>query len=96
MASGTSSETDNVHADVVEFYDLKGLNCPLPALRTRKRLARMMPGEQLRVETTDPLAAIDIAAMCNDEGHVLLSTKAQASSHSFLIERGDATPARAG
>lgn len=77
-----------MQARAAEFYDLKGLNCPLPALRARKRLARMAPGERLRIETTDPLATIDIPAMCNDEGHVLLSSAADADGHSFLIERG--------
>ena len=37
-------------------YDLKGLNCPLPVLKARKRLARMRRGSRLWLETTDPLA----------------------------------------
>ena len=39
---------------------LPGLNCPLPALRTRKMLSRLAYGDRLRVECTDPLAVIDI------------------------------------
>ncbi|TIX39972.1 MAG: hypothetical protein E5V40_14905, partial [Mesorhizobium sp.] len=37
-------------------YDLKGLNCPLPVLKAKKRLAAMRPGSLLWLETTDPLA----------------------------------------
>ena len=40
-------------------YDLKGLKCPLPALKAGKRLAELVPGSLLTVETTDPLAVID-------------------------------------
>lgn len=69
-------------------YDLKGLNCPLPVLKARKRLARMRTGSQIWIETTDPLAAIDIPAFCADDGHRLLESAPQGSGHRFLIERG--------
>lgn len=70
------------------LYDLRGLNCPLPVLRSRKRLAAMAPGAHLWIETTDPLAVIDIPAFCNESGHRLLSTEAIEGGHRFLIERG--------
>ena len=40
--------------------NLRGLKCPLPALRTRKALSQSQPGDILIVECTDPLAGIDI------------------------------------
>ncbi|MFC6488738.1 sulfurtransferase TusA family protein [Nitratireductor sp. GCM10026969] len=73
-----------------DTFDLKGLNCPLPVLKARKRLAGMRPGARLWVETTDPLAAIDIPAFCTQEGHRLLETLAVSGGHHFLIERGPA------
>lgn len=75
-------------ATAARHYDLRGLNCPLPVLRTRKRLAGMAPGERLSVETTDPLAVIDIPAFCAEGGHRLLDTEALEGGHRFLIERG--------
>lgn len=72
----------------VDAYDLKGLNCPLPVLRTRKRLAGMKTGEQLWIETTDPLAVIDIPAFCADDGHRLVTSETLGGGHRFLIERG--------
>ena len=39
--------------------NLRGLKCPLPALRTRKALAGMVKDDVLIVECTDPLAAVD-------------------------------------
>lgn len=47
-------------ADSDTLLDLRGLKCPLPALKTRKALSRVAAGTVLRVECTDPMAAIDI------------------------------------
>ncbi|MBS9722351.1 sulfurtransferase TusA family protein [Tianweitania sp. BSSL-BM11] len=72
----------------VEIYDLRGLNCPLPVLRTTKRLAGMASGAILVVETTDPLASLDIPAFCRDKGHQLVSVEATDSGHRFTIVKG--------
>ncbi|MEN3422228.1 sulfurtransferase TusA family protein, partial [Brucella abortus] len=37
-------------------YDLRGLKCPLPVLKTRNRLEKMASGALLWVEATDPLS----------------------------------------
>jgi tRNA 2-thiouridine synthesizing protein A len=71
-----------------DIYDLKGLKCPLPVLRAKKRLAGMHPGTLLWLETTDPLAAIDIPAFCSDEGHTLIEQECTGEGHRFLVERG--------
>jgi TusA-related sulfurtransferase len=34
--------------------DLTGLKCPLPALKTRKALKGLVPGDRLEVHCTDP------------------------------------------
>ena len=70
-----------------EIYDLKGLNCPLPVLKARKRLIGMRPGSLLWLETTDPLAVIDIPAFCTEQGHRLVKSAAMADGHRFLVER---------
>jgi len=74
----------------VEIYDLKGLNCPLPVLKAKRRLADMQPGTLLWLETTDPLAVIDIPAFCRDAGHVLVEAIGGDGGHRFLVERGSA------
>lgn len=75
-------------ADSPAVYDLKGLNCPLPVLKARKRLTGMRAGTRLWLETTDPLAAIDIPAFCNEAGHLLVETLPVEGGHRFLVERG--------
>lgn len=51
--------------------NLRGLKCPLPALRTRKALSALKRGDVLIVECTDPLAAVDIPTLLNQTGDTL-------------------------
>jgi tRNA 2-thiouridine synthesizing protein A len=53
------------------LLDLTGLKCPLPALKTRKALQRLAPGESLVVTCTDPMAAIDIPHLLRETGDIL-------------------------
>jgi tRNA 2-thiouridine synthesizing protein A len=48
--------------------DLSGLKCPLPALKTRKALKSLHPGDVLEVRCTDPLSVIDIPALIAETG----------------------------
>ena len=69
-------------------YDLRGLKCPLPVLRTRRRLADMPSGGVLSIETNDPLAVIDIPHFCRENGHELLGSEKTDDGHRFVIRRG--------
>jgi tRNA 2-thiouridine synthesizing protein A len=51
--------------------NLRGLKCPLPALRTRKALGELKRGDLLVIECTDPLTAIDIPNLLNQTGDKL-------------------------
>jgi tRNA 2-thiouridine synthesizing protein A len=53
------------------ILDLRGLKCPLPALRARKALGALASGDLLVAECTDPLAAIDIPNLVNQTGDML-------------------------
>jgi tRNA 2-thiouridine synthesizing protein A len=70
-----------------EVYDLRGLKCPLPVLKTRKRMKSVKAGAVLAIETSDPLAVIDIPHFCNEDGHALLKTETTESGHRFLIRK---------
>ena len=72
----------------VPLYDLRGLQCPLPVLKTDRRMRAMEPGELLWVETTDPLAVIDMPAFARENGHELVETVAVKDGHRFLLVRG--------
>jgi tRNA 2-thiouridine synthesizing protein A len=66
---------------------LRGLKCPLPALRTRKLLAGMASGDILVVECTDPLAAIDIPNLLRQTGDVLEAKEQGEDVLTFTIRK---------
>jgi tRNA 2-thiouridine synthesizing protein A len=70
-----------------EIYDLRGLKCPLPVMKTRKRLSAMEAGTALWIETTDPLAVIDIPHFCREDGHALEASERVEAGHRFLIRK---------
>jgi len=69
------------------LLDLKGLKCPLPALRTRKALRGMAAGEEIAVACTDPLARIDIPNLLNETGDSLLGLEEGAGVLVFRIRK---------
>lgn len=71
-----------------DILDLVGLHCPLPALKTRRALARMAPGAILVVRADDPLAALDIPHLVAEDGHVLSESRRDGTVMIFVIERG--------
>jgi tRNA 2-thiouridine synthesizing protein A len=51
--------------------NLRGLKCPLPALRVRKKLTSLKSGDVIAAECTDPLTAIDIPNLLRQTGDKL-------------------------
>ena len=66
---------------------LRGLKCPLPALRTRKLLAGMTTGDELTTECTDPLAGIDIPNLLRQTGDALVDKAQEADVLVFRIRK---------
>ena len=66
---------------------LRGLKCPLPALRTKKALAGMASGELLTIECSDPLTAIDIPNLLRQTGDILESKTEADGVLSFRIRK---------
>jgi tRNA 2-thiouridine synthesizing protein A len=69
--------------------DLTGLKCPLPALKTRKALKALKPGDKLEVCCTDPLSAIDIPNLIRETGDKVEIRERAESRIVFLIEKAD-------
>jgi tRNA 2-thiouridine synthesizing protein A len=67
--------------------NLRGLKCPLPALRTRKALGGLASGDVLIVECTDPLAGLDIPNLLNQTGDVLEETRKEKKLMTFRIRK---------
>jgi tRNA 2-thiouridine synthesizing protein A len=67
--------------------DLRGLKCPLPALRTRKALKQAAPGQLFLVECNDPLSTIDIPNLLRETGDELEAQESAEGLHVFRIRR---------
>jgi tRNA 2-thiouridine synthesizing protein A len=67
--------------------DARGLNCPLPILRTKKALSDMTSGQLLRVQSTDPGSVKDFQAFAKQTGNVLVSHSEAAQVFTFLMRK---------
>lgn len=67
--------------------NLRGLKCPLPALRTKKALNQAQPGDVFLIECTDPLAAVDIPNLINQTGDTLEDTRKDKKLLTFKIRK---------
>ena len=67
--------------------DVKGLNCPLPILRTKKALAEMESGQVLRVLATDPGSLKDFPAFAKQTGNELVEQKEENRIFEFYLKR---------
>jgi tRNA 2-thiouridine synthesizing protein A len=70
-----------------QILDLKGLNCPLPIMRTRKVLKDVPIGDTLQVLATDPGSMQDFEAFCRATGNELLEAGEKDKVFTFLIKR---------
>ena len=69
--------------------DARGLNCPLPILKTKVVLNKMHPGQVLHVEATDPHAVIDFEAYCARTEHELIRIVQSKERFEFYIRRAE-------
>lgn len=67
--------------------DARGLNCPLPILRTKKALTDMTSGQVLKILATDPGAVRDFEAFSRQTGHTLLSSESENEQFVFFMQK---------
>ena len=67
--------------------DARGLNCPLPILRTKKALADMSSGQVLKVVATDRGAVEDFQKFSRMTGHELLSHAELEKEFTFFMRK---------
>ena len=67
--------------------NLRGLKCPLPALRVRKMLSGLTAGDMIVAECTDPLTTIDIPNLLRQTGDMLESKSEADGVLTFRIRK---------
>jgi len=82
MLSTTEAAT-SIH----QHLDARGLNCPLPILRTRKAIAQLDSGQVLEVVSTDPGSVRDMDSFCEQTGHQIIQSKEREGAFAFLIRK---------
>ena len=70
-----------------QTLDAKGLNCPLPILRTKKAIQKMESGQVLEVLSTDAGSVKDMEAFCNQTGNTLVEVSENGGEYTFVIEK---------
>ena len=73
--------------DVHKELDTRGLNCPLPILKTKKMLADMHSGEVLRVVSTDPGSVRDFQAFARQTGNELVEQSSAGAEFVHVLKR---------
>lgn len=67
--------------------DARGLNCPLPILRTKKALTDMASGQVLKILATDPGSVKDFQAFSKQTGNSLLSSETAKDEFIFFMKK---------
>ena len=63
----------------------RGLNCPLPLMKTKKALSEMQRGQVLRVVATDSGSMPDFLAFAKQAGHEMLEQQQQGKDYIHVI-----------
>ena len=67
--------------------DTRGMNCPLPILKTKKALAEMTTGQILKVVSTDAGSVKDMQAFANQTGNTLVSSSEEKGEYIFMMQK---------
>jgi tRNA 2-thiouridine synthesizing protein A len=67
--------------------DTRGLNCPLPILRTKKALTDVQSGQVLKIVATDPGSVKDFETFAKQTGHALLSHAEADGEFTFYLKK---------
>ncbi len=71
----------------MKTLDLRGLNCPLPLLRTKKALSLEESGAQLKILASDPHAPEDLRLFCEKSGNIWVEERLENGAWVCVIEK---------
>lgn len=72
---------------MTDILDARGLLCPLPVLKARKRLQTVASGDTLVMWADDPAAVIDVPHFCAEAGHELIETSDATNYQIYVIRK---------
>ena len=72
---------------ITQQVDARGLQCPMPIVKTAQAIKALAPGAILEVLATDPGSTKDFAAWCRTTGHELVESSVDGGVYRFVIRR---------
>jgi tRNA 2-thiouridine synthesizing protein A len=72
---------------IVQTLDARGLNCPMPIVKTAQAIKTIESGQLLEVLATDPGSVKDFAAWSRTTGHELLEQTVDGGIYRFVLRR---------
>jgi tRNA 2-thiouridine synthesizing protein A len=72
---------------IAERVDARGLQCPMPIVKTAQAMRALGPGAILEVLATDPGSTKDMAAWCRSTGHEMVESSIDDGVYRFVIRR---------
>lgn len=67
--------------------DCRGMNCPLPILKTKKAITGLASGEVLKMVSTDPGSVADMAAFSRRTGNEIIEQDEGDGEYTFLFRK---------
>lgn len=80
-----SSDVSNADLTI----DAKGFDCPLPLLKLKMGLNRLLTGEVIQVLTTDKASVKDFTVYCDYSEHKLLGIQEKSDCFVIRVEKGE-------
>lgn len=68
--------------------DVRGMNCPVPILRSKKAIGELASGQVLKVVATDPGSVKDMQAFANQTGNKLLDSGESSGVYTYFLRKG--------
>jgi tRNA 2-thiouridine synthesizing protein A len=67
--------------------DARGLNCPMPIVKTAQAVKTLASGQTLEVLATDPGSVKDFAAWSKSTGHEIIEQSVDGGVYRFVLRR---------
>ena len=71
-----------------QILDVTGLACPMPIIRTKKKMNDLVEGQVLEIHATDKGAKADLAAWAKSSGHELITQTEEGHVLKFWVRKG--------
>lgn len=72
---------------IIQQVDARGLNCPMPIVKTAQAMKAIPSGSLLEVLATDPGSVKDFEAWSRTTGNVLVERSVDGGVYRFVLRR---------